>query len=691
MNITQYKDGNKSVKMLSVNDLVETMKDSASGHAVKEFREKLEEYPPGSPCPAAAKLPKIVFGAELKKKKEAIEMMAYNGLILLEVDNLTDYREAVEIRRKAIGSLQTLLAFIGSSRKSVKIVVPFTLPDGSFPCNRALAERFHAHAYQLALNYYRMQLQREIPYRQPTVVQACRISYDPDLYYNPAAVPVTLEQPLQMPGEPTFRELKQQEPLPLQRMEAGHERSYSVYLLYQMALKKAIEEVGQEPDDATADALLVRLAENCLRAGIPEEDVVKWSYANMHFQRKETELRAAVHNAYLLDKYYGVGPAMPACQNLVLRMEEFMKRRYELRRNELKGEVEYRERRSYYYSFFPVTDEVLNTISLHAQEEGLDLWDRDVKRYIYSNKIALFNPLDDYLDHLPEWDGKDRIRALADTVPTSSKLWRNHFYIWFLGLVAQWKQMSSVYANSVLPLLVGEQGCGKSTWCRNLLPPVLRDFYTDSIDFGNRRDAELMLHRFALINIDEFDSVGASRQSFLKHLLQKPEVNARKPYKSSVRALKRYAGFVGTCNNMDLLSDPTGSRRFLCVEIKGEIDRLYPVDHDQLYAQAIHLLRAGERYWFTHEEEQAVIRQNEAFEQVPVEEQLLLQYFRAVPVGEDGGDWLSVAEIMQHIRKRSHLSFSHTTINGFGRLLRRNNYLSRHALRGNLYHVEEIG
>ena len=104
----------------------------------------------------------------------------------------------------------------------------------------------------------------------------------------------------------------------------------------------------------------------------------------MHFRRSETELRAAVHNAYLLDKYYGVGPVMPACQNLVLRMEEFMKRRYELRRNELKGEVEYRERRSYYYDFFPVTEEVLNTISLHAQAEGLDLWDRDVKRYIYS-------------------------------------------------------------------------------------------------------------------------------------------------------------------------------------------------------------------------------------------------------------------------------------------------------------------
>ena len=241
MNITLYKDGNKSVKTLSFNDLIETMKDPVAGRTVKEFREKLEEYPPGYPCPASAKLPKIVFGAELNKKKEVVEMKAYNGLILLEINNLSGYTEAVEIRRKAAGSLQTMLAFIGSSRKSVKIVVPFTLPDGSLPSSRELAEWFHAHAYQRALNYYRMQLQREIPYGQPAVVQACRISYDPDLYFNPAAVPATLEQPLQMPGEPTFRELKQQEPLPLQRMEAGHERSCSVYLLFQVALKKAIE------------------------------------------------------------------------------------------------------------------------------------------------------------------------------------------------------------------------------------------------------------------------------------------------------------------------------------------------------------------------------------------------------------------------------------------------------------------
>ena len=141
---------------------------------------------------------------------------------------------------------------------------------------------------------------------------------------------------------------------------------------------------------------------------------------------------------------------------------------------------------------------------------------------------------------------------------------------------------------------------------------------------------------------------------------------------------------------MDLLSDPTGSRRFLCVEINGEIDRKHFIDHNQLYAQAIHALRAGERYWLTREEEKTITLQNEVFEQVPVEEQLFLQYFRLLSEEDETGEWLSAAEIMQRIRKRSHLTFSNTSINAFGRLLRRNNVRSRHTVRGNLYYVKEI-
>ena len=112
-----------------------------------------------------------------------------------------------------------------------------------------------------------------------------------------------------------------------------------------------------------------------------------------------------------------------------------------------------------------------------------------------------------------------------------------------------------------------------------------------------------MLTRFALINIDEFDSVSSAYQSFLKNVLQKPVVNARQPYKRSIQALHRYASFIATCNNYDLLTDPTGSRRFICIEISGTIDNSTSINYEQLYAQAVAALKNGERYWFTSEEE----------------------------------------------------------------------------------------
>ena len=258
---------------------------------------------------------------------------------------------------------------------------------------------------------------------------------------------------------------------------------------------------------------------------------------------------------------------------MVMQLDEFMARRYFFRMNEMSGEVEYLDRSVIQFAYRPYTQKVRNSICLEAQKEGLNVWDKDIDRYVYSDQIPLFHPIDAFLANLPVWDGKSHIREMAARVPNNNPLWSDCFYRWFLSMVAHWMQLDKEHGNSTTPLLVGDQGCGKSTYCLNLLPPSLRPFYTDSIDFGNKKEAELALHRYALINIDEFDSIGNSRQSFLKTPASKPEVNTRRAYKSSVQALKRYAGFVGTCNNMDLLSDPTGSRRFLCVEINGEIDR----------------------------------------------------------------------------------------------------------------------
>ena len=106
-------------------------------------------------------------------------------------------------------------------------------------------------------------------------------------------------------------------------------------------------------------------------------------------------------------------------------------------------------------------------------------------------------------------------------------------------MVAHWQGRDKQHGNSLSPLLVGGQGCGKSTFCFNLLPPDLNKYYTDSIDFSKKRDAELYLTRFGLINIDEFDQVSARHQGFLKHLLQKPVVNVRKPHATQMESVQQ--------------------------------------------------------------------------------------------------------------------------------------------------------
>lgn len=381
---------------------------------------------------------------------------------------------------------------------------------------------------------------------------------------------------------------------------------------------------------------------------------------------------------------------LSSSQRLVYDMQAFMGQEYELRFNELRGEVEFRVRSVASPDFHPVGERDLNSMVLRAQEAGLGVWDRDIKRFVCSDRIETYNPVDDFLSALPRWDGKERIRALADLVPTKNRQWRDRFHTWFLSMVAHWQGMDMRHGNCSLPLLSGEQGCGKSTWCLNLLPPQLREFYTDSIDLGQRSEVERYLNRFLLVNIDEFDSISMTHQAFLKHILQKPVVHLRRPHQQAIRQMRRYASFVGTCNHFDLLGDTSGSRRFLCVEVTGQIRQNEEIDYLQLYAEALHALASGERYWFTREEEWEITGQNDSFQQMPPAEQLFLRYFRPAVEGEMSAERLSAVEILQRIQKRASIKLPPTTLTFFGRLLLRNKVGKVHTQRGNLYWVAEV-
>ena len=335
--------------------------------------------------------------------------------------------------------------------------------------------------------------------------------------------------------------------------------------------------------------------------------------------------------------------------SLMQEVTAFLTSRYRFRFNVLTEETEVANNiPDTHLRYTKVDERWMNTLSMEAIETGIDCWDRDIQRFVRSRRISEYHPFTAYFEQLPEWDGTDRVSALARRV-SDNPVWVNGFHRWMLGLSAQWMQFhpdtncanrannansanntSSINrANSVAPLLVSSrQGLGKSTFCRLLMPDALKAYYTESYDLSSPASAEAKLAAYGLINLDEFDKLSASKMPLLKNLMQASALNIRKAYKRSASALPRIASFIGTSNREDLLVDRTGSRRFLCVSLEHAIDCTTPVEHEQLYAQLKAELLSGERSWFNKEEEQAIQQHNALFYKHIPEEEVFRLCFR---------------------------------------------------------------
>ena len=687
--------GTPTMRTLDINLQIEAMKHETKAQPISNLRTSIRYASPDAKLDDAKKLAKVIPAAAFRKTANGIQMTAYNGIIQIEVNHLANLMEVNRVKQEAEELSQTYLAFMGSSGHSVKIWVRFTRPDKSLPKNREEAEIFQAHAYRKAVSLYQPILSYSIELKNPALEQFCRQTYDPELYYNPDSTIMYMRQPMEMPSETTYQEAVQAETSPFKRLIPGYDSLETLSALFEVALNKACQSLSElQPgiyprSDEDLKPLLVQLAENCFQAGIPEEETARWAIAHLYRQKKEFLIRQTVQSVYTIAKGFGKKSPLSAEQELELRTEEFMQRRYEFRYNTMTTVTEYRERNTFCFYFRPLSSRVRNSIAMNARLEGLSLWDRDVVRYLDSDRIPIFNPIEDFLFGLDvRWDGHDRIRELAARGPCNNRHWADLFYRWFLNMVAHWRQTDRKYANCTVPLLVGPQAYRKSTFCRSLLPPELQAYYTDRIDFSNKRDTEISLNRFALINMDEFDQNRVNQQAFLKHILQKPIVNVRRPHGTATQEMRRYASFIGTSNHKDLLTDTSGSRSYIVVDVTGPID-CSPIDYEQLYAQAMHDLYKGERYWFDPEDEKVMNESNQEFQVMPIAEQLFHEYFRAATEGEECEQFLAI-EILEQVQHDSKIRVSDCNIIQFGRILQKNRVPSVHTKRGNVYRVVRI-
>ena len=354
------------------------------------------------------------------------------------------------------------------------------------------------------------------------------------------------------------------------------------------------------------------------------------------------------------------------------RLAAFAEERYDLRHNLLTGQAEFRPKGQDEAAFLPLTARDLNSFCLAAHEAGIPCWDRDVSRFVAS-------------DRLPPWDGKDRLDALAQRV-SDSALWVSGFRRWMQAVAAQWMGMGDGHANSVAPVLVsGRQGLGKSTFCRNLLPPELSAYYTDSVDVANTARMEQLLVEMGLINLDEFDRIPVRRHPALKNVMQLTDLHVRKAYRRDTLRLPRIASFIATSNSHELLSDPSGSRRFLCVEVERPIDST-DIEHAQIYAQLKAMLLGGERHGFTAEEEAEIQRANVAFYRTCPAEEAFARHFRAARPDEEALS-VSLPELIALLRKRQPGTLTGIGMQEFSRALVAAGVERRHTEKGNRYRI----
>lgn len=355
----------------------------------------------------------------------------------------------------------------------------------------------------------------------------------------------------------------------------------------------------------------------------------------------------------------------------IMSMIGFLCKKYDFRYNSVMKFTEYRPKDKDYWGFQPVDARVQKRMTLEVQLANIRVSIKDVRNYLESDLLSTYNPVENFLFKcMGKWDGKDHIRALARTVPTDNPHWEDWFYTWFLAMVDQWRSYSHrKYGNSVAPLLISKQGYNKSTFCRLLVPPELQWGYNDNLVLSEKRQVLQAMCQALLLNLDEFNQISPQvQQGFLKNIIQLPSVKMKPPYGSHVQEFPRMASFIATSNMEDILSDPSGNRRFLGVELTGPIDVSQLPNYEQLYAQALSALQAGEKTYFDAEQTKLIMASNRMFEVISPVDQYFNLYF---DLTDDAklGEYLTAAEIFQELKSHIGSSVKLSNLISFGRKL----------------------
>lgn len=381
---------------------------------------------------------------------------------------------------------------------------------------------------------------------------------------------------------------------------------------------------------------------------------------------------------------------MKGSKENIEKMMKFLNEKYDLRYNMVMKYTEYVPKNKEWIGFQALEPRVQKSLTLEVQLAGINVSIKDVRNFLESNFIKNYNPVEDFLfTCYDNWDGKDHIRALARTVPTNNPHWEDWFYTWFLAMVEQWHNRTGrQYGNSVAPLLISKQGYNKSTFCRRLIPPQLQWGYTDNLILSEKRQVLQAMSQCLLINLAEFNQISAKvQQGFLKNLIQLPNVKYKPPYGSHVQEFPRTASFIATSNMDDILTDPSGNRRFIGIELTGPIDVSVRPNYQQLFAQAEKAIWNGEKTYFDAEQTALIMENNRRYQQIDPVMQCFSESFTPTE-DENEGTFMTAAAIFSELKAKYGASLEAKSLLSFGRCLKNIDGLKRkRTMKGTEYLV----
>ena len=695
MKSTIFKNFNEVTEQKDILKILSDIKTGVYQNAITYLRKSLADNKKEAAERAKKSLPAFTPSATFNGGRKMEFLTNYNALMVLDIDKLE--KEKMQQCKTKIRMEDIVFAsFVSPSGNGLKIFVKVSTDKEQ-----------HKETFLKLQRYFEELLEVEIDKSGKDITRLCFFSSDPEIFINENSQVFSVN-----PRE----EICHSEP---KRGNSKHQNNPQADYNALYAHTVAFTEKKESFVDGNRNNFVFQLANNLNRKGIPESFAMGYILADYDYN--SSEVMNAVKSAYQKTSEHNtdafqpkqksvksvksvsvtktdkvgsnsypsgedLGEAEEELPPLIDRLENFLNNRYNFRYNTVLGKLEYKTLKG--KSWKPITDFKENSILREIQKAKVKCSINSLRNLLHSDFCEMYDPFQDYFENLVEYTGdKDHIEELAMTITTTKPdLWKECFKKWFVAMVAC--VLNEKQTNQTVIVFSGKQGLGKTTWIEKLMPIELKQYIFSGTINPNNKDTLIHLAECMLINLDELENLNRSEIGSLKEIITKTHIRMRKAYGHNNENLPRRASFAGSVNTAQFLNDTTGSRRFLCFEVE-HIEYTHDIDINKVYAQALQLKEDGFRHWFNQEEIKEINANNEQYQIMSPEEELLLTWYEPA-TKENANAFLKTTEIAVRLSIVANININDSTVNKLGKALKKHGFLRMAKNKTYVYAVKAL-